>query len=282
MAKLKEYFFRNLLDKDLQVCLNPLKKIVSYMKNILLTNDDGLEFIGLKTLKEELSSKHNVFVFAPASEQSGTSSAIHIYNNIYVKKLSEKEFMVEGYPVDCVNIGLFSNLAEVRFDLLVSGINKGVNMGDDIYYSGTVGAARHACVHNIPAIGISSGYLDKNGNYKKISKFVSDFIDQYFDELDCSSFININYPASDQVKGFKITYPGKRIYRDIYARYKLSSSSWLVNLGGSTLDYHREEGTDFEAFENNFISVSPISMNKSIESDIKRWNLITNREAKNG
>lgn len=251
------------------------------MKNILLTNDDGLEFTGLKTLQKELSKKHNVYVFAPASEQSGTSSAIHIHDNIYVKKLNEKEFMVEGYPVDCVNVGIFSNLARISFDLVISGINKGVNMGDDIFYSGTIGAARHACVHKIPAIAVSSGYLDKDGDYAAISSYVNEFIEDHFNHLSPDFFININYPAIENIKGMKITRPGKRIYRDIYSRYRLSSDSWLLNLGGSTLDYEHESGTDFEAFENGYISVSPVTMNQCTKDLINKWNKIS-IEVKNG
>ncbi len=245
------------------------------MKNILLTNDDGLDFIGLRALKSELEKYYSVYVFAPATEQSGTSCALHIHDNIYVKKIQEKEFMVEGFPVDCVNVGIFSGLMDQKIDLVVSGINKGVNMGDDIYYSGTLGACRHATIHNIPSIGVSSGYLDKNGNFGDIAEFVRGFIQNHADRIQPNLFININYPATKSIRGIKITKPGKRIYVDSYKRYKLTGSSWFLNLGGSHLGYVPEPGTDFEAYEEGYISISPVTMNKYENRDISDWEKIT-------
>jgi 5'-nucleotidase len=228
--------------------------------NILLTNDDGIHFPGIQALYDVFSIHFNVFIFAPAMEKSATSQAMTLYEDIYVKQLEKNIFIVNGYPVDCINIALHSGLISEKFDLVISGINKGVNMGEDIFYSGTVGAARHAYIHNIPSIAISSGFLDNTGDFRKVAVFLKKLVDNEDFTLSQPFLWNINYP--DKIKMpeiIKWTKSGTRIYRDKYKKTLLNKNEFLFNLGGSELGNKEIGGTDFEAYSNGFVSITPLN-----------------------
>lgn len=227
--------------------------------NILLTNDDGLHFPGVTILRDSLKDLGNVYICAPSSEKSGTSQAITIYDPVYVKEHNEREFLIEGFPVDCVNIGLHGDIIADKIDLVISGINKGVNMGEDTWYSGTVGAARHAYIHGISAIAISCGYLDSNGNYEKIADFVKDFIESPYMSIEKPTLFNINYPVEKPIAGTKLTKLGRRIYRDSYKKTSLKDGGFLFDLGGSQLSHQPVTMSDFEAYANGYVSVTPLT-----------------------
>ncbi len=231
--------------------------------NILITNDDGIEFPAVLALREALSALGHVSLFAPAMERSATSQAMTIYEDIYVRKIEEDTFIVNGYPVDCTNIALHGGVTERKFDLVVSGINKGPNLGEDIWYSGTLGAARHAYIHGLPAIAVSTGLLDKNDDYAPVANFMRKFIEESFEQLPKPFLLNINYPPGIKVpETVKWTKPGLRIYRDKYKKTPIGPEehgAYLFNLGGSELDYKETEGADFEAYYQGYVSVSPLN-----------------------
>jgi 5'-nucleotidase len=228
--------------------------------NILFTNDDGIHFPGIQALVEAFKDYARVFVFAPAMEKSATSQAMTIFEDIYVKKIDDRTFIVNGYPVDCVNIALHGGFINEKIDLVISGINKGVNMGQDVFYSGTVGAARHAYMHGIPALAVSSGFLDASGDFAKIAAFILKFVKENFEQLPRPFLFNINYPANVKMpEKIKWTKSGIRIYRDTYKKTALAENEFLVNLGGSTLGYKEIGDCDFEVYENGFISLTPLN-----------------------
>lgn len=243
---------------------------------ILITNDDGLNFVGLTALREVLSKEHEVYVSAPATEKSGTSSALTIFDNIFVDIIDDFTIMVEGFPVDCINIGLHGDIFPVNFDLVVSGINKGVNMGEDIIYSGTVGAARHALVHDIPAIAISTGFLAGKNNFSYVADFFLDFISgTEFQKLTKPFLLNINYPRVR--KPFKKNQPpikwtkmGRRIYRDKYKRSDVAGGIFF-NLGGSELDFYPDENTDFGEYEKKHISITPLQLDATNYEQLEQF-----------
>jgi len=243
--------------------------------NFLVTNDDGIDFIGLQVLRDKLSSLGNVYTFAPTKERSGTSSAITIFDDVHVKKVNNYDFIVDGFPVDCVNIGLNGNLVDIKFDYIISGINKGVNMGQDVYYSGTVGAARHGFIHGYKSIAISCGNLDEYGDYSQVASFLHDFI--YFTEKNRSLFsnkflFNINFPTENKIPDqVKFTLLGNRIYGDQYAKKDIGKNEYYLNLGGSILGYKEEAGTDFEAYGNNKISVTPLAEHATSFTKLKQY-----------
>ena len=228
--------------------------------NILLTNDDGIEFAGIHALQDEFAKMGDVYTFAPRMEKSATSQAMTLFEDVYVKPVNDKTFIVNGFPVDCVNIALHGDLVDVPFDLLVSGINKGVNMGEDILYSGTVGAALHGFIHNIPSIAISAGYLDKNGDFPKIARFLRRFVEERKELFTSPVILNVNYPTQIKMpEKIKWTKLGTRIYRDKYIRTHAEDGAFLFNLGGSELNHKEAEGTDFDAYYKGYVSVTPLT-----------------------
>src|SRR5258707_2723584 len=124
------------------------------MPHILLTNDDGYQAEGLRALAEGLEGIAKVSIFAPSREQSGTAQSLTLRQPIVCNRIAEREWAIDGTPADCVIVALHKLLPE-RPDLLISGINHGANLGENVYYSGTVGAAREGALHHIPAFAMS-------------------------------------------------------------------------------------------------------------------------------
>lgn len=230
--------------------------------NILITNDDGIEFPAVTALREELSKLGRTALFAPAIERSATSQAMTIYEDIYVKPAGVDTYIVNGYPVDCVNVALHGEIIEMKFDLVVSGINKGVNMGEDVWYSGTVGAARHAVIHGVPALAVSTGLFNASDDFSSAAQCVRKLIQTTPSLLEAPLLYNVNIPPGiNSVEKIKWTKLGSRIYRDKYKKTPIGPQehgAFLFNLGGSELDHEEIRGTDFEAYYGGFISITPL------------------------
>ena len=227
---------------------------------ILISNDDGLSFPGLLRLREKLEKFGETWVFAPAEEKSATSMALSIHNDVPVIRLDERTYEVDAFPVDCVNVALHAGFAP-PFDFCVSGINKGVNMGQDIWYSGTVGAARHAFLHGVPSFAVSCGYLDAEGDFTKVADIFGEIFARFADNADQNFCLNINIPmtaadASD-IKWAKL---GRRIYRDNYKRDTRADGTMLLNLGGSVLSHGGEAETDFYWYDQGCTVITPLTI----------------------
>lgn len=182
--------------------------------NVLVANDDGYTSEGLNVLVKKLSEKHNVYVVAPDSNRSAVSHHITIFNDNELKKISDKVYACSGYPADCSAIGIMSNLFDFKFDVVVSGINHGGNLGTDIVYSGTCGAARQAVFNGVPGIAVSIEPYDWKTVHETGFKFeaLADFVAKNLEELVKLSstttprtFVNINGAPEDSYKGVKIS-----------------------------------------------------------------------------
>ena len=226
--------------------------------NILLSNDDGYKSLGLLTLKEELNKFGKVFTIAPHKDISASSSSLSVHNPVKVQLLSKNFYKAYGTPSDCVHIATRGLLTKYP-DIVFSGINFGSNMGDDVIYSGTVGAAiegRHA-KYGSYAISIVS---NKPKYTKDIDKNINYVLDYIFQELiKYKSIFNINIPdiPFSKIKGFKITRVGTR---NISKRaQKIKKNPIHFNIGavgkGNLLS-----NSDFDAIKKNYISVTPISI----------------------
>ena len=123
--------------------------------NILITNDDGFDADGIKTLASRLAQEHTVFIVAPAGNRSAASHIISMHKNLEIKKIADSVWSCSGYPADCVLTALKSPLLPVKPDCILSGINAGANMGTDIVYSGTCAAARQGALDGIPSVALS-------------------------------------------------------------------------------------------------------------------------------
>ncbi|EMN91129.1 5'/3'-nucleotidase SurE [Leptospira weilii str. Ecochallenge] len=232
--------------------------------NILITNDDGIASSGIKALEAILQKEHDTFLIAPLRERSATSMALSIYDSMRVERINDNHYIVDGYPADCVNIGLHGDIFP-KIDFVLSGINRGVNLGHDIHYSGTVGAARHGAVHSRLSLAVSSGNVTKDYDYIREAEFVRHFINEYSSLLKVGIVYNMNIPFDfvSSTENLRITRLGKRTYEDTYSKKNIIGGIADFYLGGSELGHDTEEGTDFTAFFSGKISLTPLSLDQT-------------------
>ena len=243
---------------------------------ILLTNDDGYDAVNIKSLYKKLSENHDVWIVAPKNNCSGMSAAISYLNEIEVFKIDEKIYAVDGTPADCSYLGLLS-IVDFEFDIVVSGINHGANIGNDVLYSGTVGAAVGGRNLKYPPIAISVASYDAK-DIDFISNKSSEIIDRIVKSENTfkGKVININFPdiAEDEYKGIKATGISRR---DIPSRpIKLETEStktntykYRYNLSGEPI---KENSfiTDEEAIKNGYVSFSVLDYSLNSQNFIHK------------
>lgn len=244
--------------------------------NILVTNDDGYNSSGILKLKDALSVSYNVFVCAPLSEKSASSHSITLFKKMELKKINDYNYAVDGTPADCIKVALLYLFKDVRFDLVISGINYGPNMGDDIFYSGTVAGAREGLLNNIFSIAVSVDGWDKDKNFDIPAMFVSELIKNlesfFFRE---KILLNINFPMISIPKGIRVTHLGRRVYRDSII-FEHSGDKDYVTIGGDDPDFQPEENSDLQVVSEGFISITPL-INEVYDIEIiKRLNYLEN------
>ena len=225
---------------------------------ILLTNDDGYDAENIKSIFKELSVNHEVWIVAPKNNCSGMSAAISYLNEIEVIKLDERIYAVDGTPADCSYLGLLS-IFDFEFDIVISGINHGANIGNDVLYSGTVGAAIGGRNLKYPPIAISvASYAAKDINFisKKSVELIENIV---LSNMLSGKVININFPDINQneFKGVLATALSKRDVPAKPIRIDDSSSNtyrYKYNLSGEPLE--DKYMTDAEAVKNGYVSFS--------------------------
>lgn len=218
---------------------------------ILLTNDDGYNSVGIKLLKKLLLKYGDVTIVAPEGAMSGKSISIIFGRSVRVTKVEDKVYAMEGTPADCVAFAL-SSLGE-KFDLVVSGINDGLNISFDTLYSGTIGACLEALTYRVPAIAFSTN----EGHY--------DLIEKYFDEvmnyikvnnlISKEHLLNVNFPINDDCKGIKMT---NVFYREENTYYKKTGDNLYYALRDIKDHECKDVDTDAYAVHNSFISISKL------------------------
>ncbi len=177
------------------------------MTVILLTNDDGIEAEGLRTLEEALKGLAHLVIVAPDQERSAVSHGLTLRSPLYLKEVSADHYILNGTPADCVITGLRQLFVQFP-DLVISGINHGANLGDDIMYSGTVAAAREASAHGIPALALSQAYDEKPIRFKEGAEFARQLVAGLLHNgLSGEICLNVNFPMR-KIKGMKITRQG--------------------------------------------------------------------------
>lgn len=257
---------------------------------ILITNDDGITADGIKILKRIANEFSNdVWVVAPEHEKSGASHALSFQNELILKKYEDKSFSVNGTPSDCVAIGISNVLKDKRPDIILSGINSGCNVGEDVTYSGTIAAAMEGLIRRIPSIAISQNY--EAGKKNQISWDSSKFflknllVDLTNQGWSNNVFMNINFPycSAEKVKSIQVTTQGNRDTDDLIineveaSKFRFGLRRRLEENAKLNLPPLNEgiEGymTDVEAIANQHISVTPFHLDlthhKSLE-DLKK------------
>jgi len=255
-------------------------------KTILITNDDGFEASGLHSLKEALSDIANIIIVAPTLEKSACAHSLTLTRPLRFVQLEENFYKLDdGTPSDCVFLSLNKLFKDKKPDLVVSGINRGANMGEDITYSGTAAAAMEAVLQGIPAIAISQVC---RGNCKDIEKLeyklaketIIKLVKKVFKggfPLDDRRFLNVNIPPINpsECKGIKITNAGKRAYgnsAEVHYNPRGIEYYWI---GLPRLDWHpnphpKHNYTDFEAIKDNFVSITPVHLDMTHYDSIQR------------
>lgn len=234
------------------------------MATILVTNDDGVNSPGIRKLFSQMKKLGTAYIIAPDRERSAVSHALTMHRPLKVEKLGKNIYAINGTPTDCVAIGINKILPE-KPALVVSGINRGANLGDDITYSGTVSAAIESTIMGIPAFAISLVTKDKNLTISydapaKIAYLIANYILE--NSLPYDTFLNVNVPdiPFKKIKGIKLTRQGKRIYdNSIHETFDPHGEKYFWIGGGSPYWEHGED-TDIQAIEENYISVTPLHL----------------------
>ena len=238
---------------------------------ILITNDDGFYAEGMKSLKNALIEDNDVYRVAPDREMSATSHSLTLDFPLRINKKGEKDFTVDGTPTDCVLVAVHGIMKDNPPDLIVSGINHGANMGEDITYSGTVAAAFEGTILGIRSISISVVGRE-NLIFDSAKVFIREFAKSVKDfGLHPGTVINVNVPnlPSHEIAGIAITKLGKRIYRDDIIQNVDPRGRLYYWIGGDTPIWENIEGTDFEAIEHGKISVTPLHLDLTSYEEVK-------------
>ncbi len=235
-------------------------------KVILLTNDDGIESLGLKTLYRVLS-KDNIFdikIVAPDKERSAVGHAITVFDPISVKKEYIDGifcgYSVDGTPADCVKLAI-NAIFKKKPDILISGINRGANVGENIIYSGTVSAATEGTIYNVLSLAVSVDSL-KDTDYTFAAKFTKKLVNFLFSikNLPSKTLLNINIPnvKENQIKGIKFTHQSDVKYRDIFIKRVDPRGRDYYWMDGEFEKVSDDDDSDYIAVKNNYISITPI------------------------
>jgi 5'-nucleotidase len=230
---------------------------------ILVSNDDGIHSEGIAALAEALHGLGEVVTVAPDRERSAVSHSLTLHRPLRVEELGAGRFAVNGTPTDCVNLAI-NGILPRRPTLVVSGINKGANLGDDVTYSGTVSAAMEGTLLGVPSLAIS--LLGRGGfRFDAAARFSTRLATWVIERgLPPDTLLNVNVPANasdgDGVRGFALTRMGRRRYGDAIVEKVDPRGKKYYWIGGEELEFEDEEGTDFHAVRHGFISVTPIHL----------------------
>jgi 5'/3'-nucleotidase len=249
------------------------------IERILITNDDGYDAPGLQVLEKVATSlAREVWVVAPAEDQSGTSHSISLHDPLRVHRHGGRRFAVRGTPGDCVAIGVGHLMSNARPDLVLSGVNRGANLGKETVFSGTIGAAMTSMLLGVPAIALSQAFVDSSAvPWDAALEHAPDVIRRLVTMgWESDACLNINFPPrpANEVKSLKLTSQGAGILQGVEV---------VTRNDPRGNDYHwlrltrvpREDVADSEtvALKNGHISVTPLKFERTHESALDRLRL---------
>lgn len=259
-------------------------------KNILLTNDDGFESSGILALRDALKDIAQILIVAPANEKSACGHGLTLTRPLSFVRIDDDFYKLEdGTPSDCVYLAL-NTLYKGNYkpDLVISGINLGSNMGEDITYSGTAAGAMEGCIQGIPSIAISQVMSDKNRSehfdFSLAKQSIRILVESIFEKgypLKGRKFLNVNIPhiSPDKCKGFKTTQMGYRIYGDDAHLHRNPRGIEYYWLGLHPLRWQERidtpfKGSDFLATHDGYVSITPIKLDMTSYEDcasLEQW-----------
>ncbi len=238
---------------------------------ILVTNDDGIHAPGLEALIEiatQLSS--DVWVVAPEFNQSGAGHSLSIINPIRARDVSETKYAIEGTPTDCVMVALQSILKDQPVDLVLSGVNRGGNMADDVTYSGTIAGAMEGCLLGIPSIAFSQAFAHPHPVKWGTAVPHGADVARRILEMDFprNVFVNVNFPdaVAASVKGIKVTRQGVRAFGGTVIERTDPRGGAYDWIGYSPGEHEMDEESDLHAVRHGYISVTPLHLDLTHEA----------------
>jgi len=229
------------------------------MPNILLTNDDGYQAEGLRALAEELADFAKVSIVAPSKEQSGTAQSLTLRQPIVCNQVARREWAIDGTPADCVIVAVHKLLPE-KPDLLISGINHGANLGENAYYSGTVGAAREGALHHIPSVAISLCAKKDKAKFENSTRVARTTAELILKEgLPDQVLLNVNVPEPWN-GSVKFTRQSEKITRNQLSEGKDPRGRTYFWLFEQKIDKDVEPDTDYAAIFSGAVSITPLHL----------------------
>lgn len=247
---------------------------------ILVTNDDGIHSPGLRVLAGALQPLGRVVVVAPDRERSAVSHALTLHSPLRASELAPGHWAVDGTPTDCVNLGIHGLLRETP-DLVVSGVNQGGNLGDDLTYSGTVAAAMEATLMGVPACAISlAAERFSEEDFSWAGVWALKLARQVMTHgLPVDTFLNVNVPAGAP-RGWRLTRQGKRRYADAVVQNCDPRGRTYFWIGAGECSFQNLEGTDVHAVEDGYVSVTPLHLdltNYAAFERLRQWGMDDDR-----
>ena len=236
---------------------------------ILMCNDDGYGAEGMEALASLLKKEHDVWIVAPDGNRSGSANAMNLNKELELKKIKDNEYTLSGTPTDCIMAALRGNFLPSRPDVIVSGINKGGNMGSDIVYSGTCGAARQAALYGIPAMALSVEWNNGSLDFIPFAKYAVAVFDKLYslakapkafeDGVTLRYFVNVNALSLEQYKGMKAASVSERIYGDKLVSRLTEDGRTMVSLvGGGNIISRGNADNDVRTIEDGYVACSLI------------------------
>jgi len=232
---------------------------------LLCTNDDGFLAYGLECLVRAAEPLGEITVVAPDREQSATSHSLTLHHPLRPVRRGERKFQVDGTPTDCVLMACEA-LLDSRPDVVISGINHGPNMGEDVLYSGTVAAAMEGLALGIPSVAVSFA-----GSVLRADALLETQVDLLttllrrltsLPALPRDTLLNVNLPpiAAEDVKGFRLTRLGRRVFSDSITRMKDPWGREILWIGGGSVEWSGPDDSDFRAVHDGYVSVTPLHL----------------------
>jgi len=244
---------------------------------ILITNDDGIFAPALQRLREALAALGRVVVVAPDRDQSATSHSLTLHRPFRIRSHGDDMYSVDGTPTDCV-VTAYYGLLEAAPDMVISGINHGPNMGEDVFYSGTVAAAIEGTLQGAPSIAASLVTRELT-DFADPARFIARLARQVLDHgLPRRGLLNVNLPHRPwgEIGGVEITRLGSRVYRDTLVKKVDPRGRDYYWIGGEDPVWEAQPGTDFHAVSEGRISVTPLRLDLTDEGalvDLRSWRL---------
>ena len=233
---------------------------------VLIANDDGIAAEGIQALQRALSDIADTIVCAPETNQSATSHSLSLHRILRLRRVDASRFALDGTPADCIYVALHSGtrILPRRPDLVVSGINQGVNLGIDVIYSGTIAAAREAALRGIPAIAFSA---DMPANMASAAALGARIAAQVLTEpRGRTALLNVNFPKANHFE-IRATRIGARLYEEEVVYRRDPRGQEYLWIGGATARHDHVSGSDTEAYDQDCVSITPLTLDLFAEKD---------------